>query len=182
MSSSGVIITINFNFTAWPHSSVLSCIKFNRLTSCFITLSLCVLRSCPAITFLINCFWRVSTPARRDFLATVNFHNEIMRKMTRAWHLGQWVTRVRELWTFANLRWDLNHEIMNDTDFHLLLIVLLLLKKKRICSDWWIAQIGKNSEYFLKSSPLARYERRTNNLISAADNVKSCDWPRDAVT
>lgn len=91
--------------------------------------------------------------------------------------------RVREWRTVANLRRDLNHEIMNDTDFNLLLIVLLYLtQQKEYLSDWWIAQIGKNSEYFLKSSPLARYERRTNILISAADNVKSCDWPRDAVT
>ena len=108
MSPSHVLLWSHNQFQIHSLTSQLR-IKCNRVTSCFITLSLCVLRSCPAITFLINCFWRVSTPARRDFLATVNFHNE----MTRAWHLGQWVTRVRELWTFANLRWDLNHEIMN---------------------------------------------------------------------
>ena len=62
--------------------------------------------------------------------------------------------RVREWWTVANLRRDLNHEIMNDTDFNLLLIVLLLLKEKEYLVIDGLLRLERILNIFLNPRPL----------------------------
>ena len=62
--------------------------------------------------------------------------------------------RVREWRTVVNLRRDLNHEIMNDTDFNLLFIVLLLLKEKEYLVIDGLLRLERILNIFLNPRPL----------------------------